>query len=211
MYLYSRLMTLQGPIPETMGWVNEATNYVNANSDLSVTAWSASFGHPLGTVGWSAMVEGRAQLTASTAGLLADPSYHTLVARAADWTVAPPQDFLRNMVHGAPGPDGPPPVGSVALMTTAVIAGGKYAEGMAWGVEIAQHTEKVSGMPVAFLADSYGTFGQVTWISIGADAAALDAAEAAINGDPEYMQKLGAVGELFVPGSGHRSSLVRIV
>jgi hypothetical protein len=193
-----------------MGWVGDVTAHVNANSDLGVSAWSAQFGHPLGTIGWSALVEGRAQLTASTAGLLADPGYHELVHRAADWVVAPPQDFLRGFMHGGPGEDGPPPLGAVAVMTTAVAAGGKYAEAFAWGAEIAQYTESISGMPVALLADAYGTFGQMTWISVAADAAAADAADAAINTDPGYLQRLGAVGDLFVPASGHRSQLVRI-
>lgn len=210
MFLYSRLLTMQGPAPEMLGWVAEVTAHVNANSDLNVSCWSAQFGHPLGTIGWSAVVEGRAQLRASTAGLLADPSYHALVGRAADWVVAPPQDFLRGFVYGGPAEGGRPPLGAVAVMTTAVAAGGKYAEAFAWGVDIAQHVERVSAMPIAFLADSYGTFGQMTWISIAPDDAAADAADAAINSDPDYLQRLGGVGDLFVPGSGHRSELVRI-
>ena len=103
-----------------------------------------------------------------------------------------------------------PPVGSVAVITTAVIAAGKYGDGVGWGLDVAAHVTKVSGMPVGFYSDLYGTFGQVTWIGVAADSAAVDASNANFNVDPEYLAKLSASGGLFVEGSGHRSLATRL-
>jgi hypothetical protein len=69
---------------------------------------------------------------------------------------------------------------------------------------------KVTGMPVAFLLDMFGTFGQVTWIGIEPDLAAADAANAKLNADSAYMDMLEGTAGMFVPGSGHRSIAVRM-
>jgi hypothetical protein len=70
--------------------------------------------------------------------------------------------------------------------------------------------ESPSGNPVVVLVGSYGTFGEVTWISAHADAAAADAAQAAIYGDADFMKKLGDAKGLFVEGSGNQMIGVRI-
>jgi hypothetical protein len=56
----------------------------------------------------------------------------------------------------------------------------------------------------------FGTFGAVSWIGISADAAAADAASAAMESDAAYIEKLGAVGDLFVPASGNRAVATRV-
>ena len=117
-------------------------------------------------------------------------------------------DSLGEPIHGELGD--PPPVGSVVLVNTAEIAPGKYADAFAWGVGVAQHVESVTGTPVGFMRDLFGPFGQVTWISGHADAAAADAANAAMNGDEGYTKMLGDIGGMFVENSGHASMATRI-
>ena len=97
-----------------------------------------------------------------------------------------------------------------AVVTNAVIANGQYAEAVGWGIDVAQHVTTLTGMPVGLMMQEYGTFGQLTWIGIGADAAAIDASAAATNGDAEYIKKMSAAGNLFVPGSGQRSLATRV-
>jgi hypothetical protein len=96
------------------------------------------------------------------------------------------------------------------MVNTAQIATGKYADAFAWGVEVAQHVESVTGTPVGFMQELFGPFGGVTWISAHADAAAADAAAAAMSGDEGYMKLLGDIGGLFVETSGHSSMATRI-
>jgi hypothetical protein len=91
-----------------------------------------------------------------------------------------------------------------------VVAGGKYDQGISWGIEMAQLVEEITKRTTMFLLDGYGTFGQVTWISGAPDLAAADADNAAVNANDKYMRRLGDAGELFVPGSGQRRLMTRI-
>jgi len=209
MYLFSRLLQLRGDYRKTMGWVAEMTAYVNGHSDLDATCWMAQFGYPVGTVGWSAVVESQADLAARTASLVADDGYFSMVEKGAEWTVGAPQDHLREMLHGSP-PEAPAAIGAVSTLVTATAANGKLADAMGWGVAIAEHYTKVTGVPVAFFADAYGTMGQVTWIGISPDFAAVDAARAAINADAAYLESVDRAGNLFLPGSSRSGLLTRI-
>jgi hypothetical protein len=183
-------------------------NHVSEKVGQDVALWSAGFGAPVGAMAYAMRVDGLAGLQAMTASLATDEEYQAKLAKGRDLMAGPAEDSMAQPIHGELGD--PPPVGSFAMITTAVIGNGAYAEAIAWGVDMAQHAERVSGMPTMFLMNSFGTFGQVTWIGIGADAAAVDAAGQQLNSDADYMAKLGAAGNLFVPASGHRSLLTRV-
>lgn len=209
MYQFTRSLTLQGPPAETMTWAVEITAHVNANSDLDLSLWTVNFGRPVGTLGWSAMVESRAALAAATQKLLSDGAYLAKVSEAADWVTTPGEDILRRLVHGEP-PAEPPAIGSTAMTTTAQAIAGKGAEAIAWGSEIADIAARVGGGPVGFLLDAYGPFGQVAWIGLYADPAAEDAANDALMGSEEYWTAVGRADELMIQGSGHRTGATRI-
>ena len=207
MYVFSRLLTLKGSPRQSMAWATEMTAYVNAHSDLNVSLWATQFGHPVGTVVWTAQVDSHAALATATAGLIGDNGYYDLLEKAADLVNGPAQDAFRLVVHGEVGA---PPIGSFAGVISAVVAGGKQADAMAWGVETSKHAAAVTGIPVAFCSDLYGTFGQVTWIAIYPDLAMLDKAQDALGGDADYAKRLAKAGDLFVPGSGTTRLSTRI-
>lgn len=173
-----------------------------------ISLWSAGFGAPVGSLAFTARIDGIADLVAKAGPLAADDEYGAKLAEGADHVMGPAQDSLATPLHGELGD--PPPVGAYAMVTTAVIANGRYADAVGWGVDVAQHVTSLSGMPVMMLMQEFGTFGQLTWIGGAADAAAVDAAAAATNGDAGYIAKLSAAGELFVPGSGNRVLATRI-
>lgn len=208
MYLFTRRATLSGSERNSMAWAVEMSAYVDSHSSHDVSVWRADFGYPVGTVVWSAWAESQNALNEGFASLADDDGYHSLAEKGAEFfSVA--EDELREAIHGAPGDDAAA-LGSVTTVTTAVMAGGQYSEGGAWSVGMAQLIEEISGLPAMFLLDSYGTFGQVTWLSGAPDLATADAANAKVNADAEYLKRLEAVGDLFVPGSGHRSLFTRI-
>ncbi len=89
-------------------------------------------------------------------------------------------------------------------------AEGRLADAMAWGVEIAEHYTTVTDTGAAFLADDYGTFGQLTWIAVHDDGAAADAAGEATATDAGYVAALDRAGDLFQPGTGTRTASTRI-
>lgn len=209
MHLFSRTATLTGPPRASMAWAIEITSYVNAHNEKRTTLWSSQFGRPLGTVSWATWVESIADLQASFAGLLDDDGFHDLLGKGREFLHAPAEDTLREMIYGELTAEGPA-VGAVSMMTTATIANGKYEEAMRWGAEMAAHAQTVTQLPSLFLRDVFGTFGQVTWIGAAPNAAAADAAMAAINGDLDYLKRLGDSGDLFVPGSGRQTMATRI-
>jgi hypothetical protein len=208
MLLFSRIATLTGSPRRAMPWAVGITEYVNAHGSLPISCWAGNFGYPIGTVAWSAMVESQAALVAGTGQLLADPGYLDLLDGAADLIASPGHDLLREVLYGAPGD--PPPVGSLVNVTTATAVVDRMADALGWAVEIAQHVENVIGSPVMVLTDVFGTMGGIAWISAQPDAASSDAARAKLNADADYLNRIKATKDLYIPGSGSISQATRI-
>lgn len=208
MYLFSRALTLGGSPRQTLPWVVEITEYVNANSPLDFTAWVADFGHPVGTVAWNTLAESQSLLAEGAMALAGQDGYLDLVEAAANMATAPGEDALRELVHGSPSE--PPAIGSVAQVTTATMVVDKVADAMAWSVDMAEQVEKATGNPTSVWSSAYGQMGEVSWIGVVDGPAAADAARTALNGDAGYMERLKATGELFIPGSGHVARFTRI-
>jgi hypothetical protein len=171
--------------------------------------WRADFGYPVGTVAWSTWVESQESMAAGFAALADDDGYFAMLDKGSEFLTSPAEDVLREAVHGGPG-DAAPPMGAVATVTTAVMAGGQYGDAVAWGVEMAQLVEEVSKLPSSFFVDSFGTFGQVTWITAAPDLATARTTGEAVNTNDQYLKRLSDVGDLFIQGSGHRTQVTRI-
>jgi hypothetical protein len=191
-----------------MAFATGMRELVSDRAGRELALWSVSFGAPIGTLIYSARVEGLADLQSIGATLMGDAEYHAKLASGRDLGTAPPVDGLSTPIHGELG--AVPPVGSVAVVTTASMANGKYAEAIGWGIDMAQYVETVAGASTLFLMPDYGGFGEVTWISVTPDAASADTAGTTINADAGYLGKIAAAGDLFAQGSGHRSLLTRI-
>lgn len=207
MQLFTRQLPTTGR-PPAMGWAMEMQAMASDKMGIEMALWSAGFGMPVGSLAFTARVEGVAHLGEKAAPLVADAEWHAKLAEGADHVTGPPSDSLATPLHGDLGD--PPPVGAFAVVTSAVIANGRYVDAIGWGIDVAEHVTSLTGMPVMLLMQEYGTFGQLTWIGGAADAAGVDASAAAANGDADYIEKLSAAGELFVPGSGHRVLATRI-
>lgn len=210
MHVFTRVATLTGGARRPLEWATAMTEKVNGIVELDVTLWGATFGFPVGTVAWSAMTESRQQLADQTAKLMVDEGYHGLVEKGQEFSAAPPEDHLRTIVHMTGEAGDPPPVGGQAEIITAAPAEGRIGDAMTWGVEIADRYASVTGVDAAFLADAYGTFGQMTWMSVFEDPAAVEAAAEATMADADYMAALDDAGGLFLPGSGERGLVTRL-
>lgn len=208
MDLFSRSVMLTGDPTTYMAYATEMRSFASEQLGQEIALWSVAFGAPRGTMTYTARVDGLAGVQAMNAQLLGNAEYMSKLATGATLGGGAANDNLMQPIHGDLGDH--PPVGSVATVTTAVIANGAYAEAIGWGVEMAQLVENIAGTPTVFGMSAFGTFGQVTWINVSADAAAADASGNAVNSNADYMGRLSAVGDLFVPGSGHRSLAMRI-
>ena len=206
MQLFTRQLMTIGPA--AVDWATEIRAAASTRMGIEIGLWAAGFGAPVGAMAFTARVDGIADLAAKAAPLADDAAYQDLLAKGADLIVAPPTDSLATPLHGDLGD--PPPVGSYASVTNATIGNGKYAEAVGWGIDVSQHVTALTGVPVAMLMQEYGPFGVLTWIGVSADAAGVDKSAQAMNGDADYISKLSAAGDLFVPGSGTRSLATRV-
>ena len=209
MFLYSRGLTLGGSPRQSLPWVAQITQYVNANSTLDLSAWNADFGQPIGTVVWNCMVESQAALADAAMSLAGQDGYLDLVEAAADLVLAPAEDQLASLDHGEITE--PPAVGNVALVTEASAVVDRIGDTLAWSVDIAQHVESVTGNPVSVWSNLYGQMGRIAFISVVPDAAGMDAGQAATSADTGYFDRLAKSAGLWVEGSGHVARYTRIV
>jgi hypothetical protein len=188
--------------------VSDLATYVNAHTDLDWSVRTVLFGAPLGTLAFTARVESHAALAKATAGLNTDDAFLDLIEKVSPFLAGPPQDQLREVIHGAPSESS---IGQVAQLVTATVAGGKFATAMAWGVEIADHVTSTTKAPIAFCRNLYGPFGQLSWISTVSDMAGADTAAAALAADGSYLEALDKAGDLFEPGSASTTLSQRII
>ena len=210
MIIFQRVVTFAGPPEEVAPWALEITEAVNKTTNLNVSLWQGLFGGPVGTLGWSALVDNLTVLEAATDSLAGDAKYLSLVSKARDWTTTPGEDFLLRMVHTAGGDYVRPAVGGYAEGYSATPAEGKLAQAGAFGVEIADIHSKLTHSSVLFCTSEYGAFGEMRWLALYDSAAAVDAAAEAIAKDEGYTAKIDAAGGLFVEGVSHRTLARRI-
>lgn len=210
MFIFQRFLTLKGSPQARMAWAVAVAEFVNANTDREFSLWHGNFGYPLGTVAWTTRVESRAEVSATMGSLMANDAYRQLVDSGMDFVAAPGSDHLLELIHPDSMPDTAPPVGAAVEVISALPANGHMMDALGWGVEIAGMHAELTGSHVAFYSDSYGGYGQVTWIATYADVAAVDTANAALRSSPEYMASIDGAGDLFTPSSGSRGLATRI-
>jgi hypothetical protein len=208
MFLFSRTLTLSGSPRRTVPWAVGMTEYVKAHTGLELGLWSVTFGQPLGTVSWSAIVESQAALSEATAGLAGDDGYLDLVEQAADLVAGPGMDLLRQVVHGQPA--GPPPIGAIASITTATAMVDRMADAVGWSIEMAQHITEVTGAPIAVLTSPFGQMGSIAWLGVQPDLASSAAVGEKLSADPGYLGRLPDTKDLFIQGSGHVTQATKV-
>ena len=211
MFLFSRVATPNGSPRDVMALATEMTDYVNSTVPTHTTLWQGLFGGPVGSMIWNTLVRSRSEMGQTMMTLMADDGYHDLLDRYGSMRseVNPTHDYLAQFIFGDTD-EKPAEIGAVAEMVTAVPAGGRIADVMAWGPQIAQLVGRISGTMPSFWVSVYGPFGQVNWITIQPSLEALDEAHDSLMNSEEYMTEVVKGGELFVDGSGQRTAAMRL-
>jgi hypothetical protein len=209
MYLFTRQTVLSGDLAAGTEWAAKIGAHVTTVTGVDISTWATWFGAPLGTVTWSAWVESLDGLSV-LAAVEADATYLDMVREGEAFGSAPQLMSLRSPLTPMPAERRTLPLGSVATITTAVAAAGKLGAAAVWGSEVSAHVSSVTGEPIAFFADAFGTFGQMTWIGVSVDAKAADAANDKVSADSGYLTMLDATGGMFVEGMSSRTLTVRI-
>ena len=209
MHLFTRTVTMTGSLPSAMAYAVDIRNHVTEKLGQDIGLWSANFGAPHGTMVFTARVDGLAHLADMNATLMADQTYLDKLEAGAEFRGMPGADALARPLN-AEFSDATPPVGAVAMATTATAAYGHITDAVEWALEIAAHAGDVGGVPVMVLAASFGEFGQLGWLSVAPDAATAQTATDTVNADEGYMKMLNDSRDLFIPGSAHRMMTTRI-
>ena len=68
-----------------------------------------------------------------------------------------------------------------------VVANGMIARGVELGMQIAQHAEKVTGVPTLFGVSMTGAYGRVGWITGYERVRQYEEAQATLMADPEWL------------------------
>lgn len=210
MFLFTRQATPMGSPREVMAYATEITDVVNSKVDTTTTLWQNLFGAPVGTLMWNTLVRSRAQLGATMMTIMADDDVQRQLERGLEFVSdkIATEDFLARFVFGHP--EDPPEVGYVAEAVAAVAAADRMGDAMAWGPQIAQKVGEIGGTTPSFWTSAYGTVGQIIWMTIYPSLEALDEAQDRLQSSEEYMTEVAKGMDLFVPGSGQRSSAMRV-
>jgi len=210
MHLFSRTITLRGKPREIRAWTQDVCTIVNERTPFDVSLWQVLFGAPLGTVAYSCLVESRAALLAGEAGLVEDDDYLDLIDKGQDMIVVPAEDRLVQMVHHAAGELQRADVGAVADITAAQVEVDRIADAMDWSIGMADLAASITGFPVHLGTVEHGPFGELQWTGTVPDITEADRTAELLAKDPDYVERLGRSGGLFVPGSGRQLLALRV-
>ncbi len=201
MYLFTRTRQVApSRFADAIGWVGTATEAVRSTTGREVDAWTAILSPELGSVTWSMFSEGLAELVEAGDKLATSADWAKLLEQGNDFFVGGIEDGLAAIVHGGDGeaPAAPPEYVSVA---TAAAAPGRLGDAIGAGIEIAEAVTKATGQNTLFTVNSTGIYGGVAWITPSANIGEVEAGEAALMADPDWIKLIDRVGTAYTPGA----------
>ena len=200
MYLFTRSGRFApGSTRDVVSYVGEVTEKVRQETGLRVDAWSSTFSPDLGTVVWAVFAEDLAVLEQANDKLASSDSYIDLVDRGAQLFAGPASDSLAQVMAGELDPAAPTP--QYVSVARAVAANGQLRAALAGGVEIAETSSRITGVPSMFLVDTTGPYGGCAWTSGFADIGALQRADAALAADAGWLELIDRVGPAYQQGA----------
>lgn len=189
MYLFSRRARLSGDrFQDAIEWATAITERVGETTGMKVDLWTRTFSPGIGTLVWSSFVPDLAALEAATDKLAVDDVYTDLVEKGFRYLMpGSVDDAIDFVLHGEFDP-----ARHVEYVSTvrSTVTAGKLVHGLACGVEIAERAEKVTGVPMGFLASHTGNFGAVAWLAGFAGVAELQEAQQQLYSDESFLKFL---------------------
>jgi hypothetical protein len=207
MFLFTRNARLAGGNGTAgMEWAVEMCGKVNDLTDIDVSLWATVYSEGFGTIGFTSFLPDLATLEAAGDTLQGNADYVAASDKGAALTEGGLDDQLLEIVYGEPDP-------SRELQyvsgVQAVCANGAIAKGMAAGVEIAQRAEKITGTTGIFVRGVTGPYASVGWLTGYESIGELEAAQAAMGADPEWVPFLDSVvGDAYIGSPEHTKSTI---
>jgi hypothetical protein len=198
MYLFVRRARLAGgQTRASMMWAEEITERVNQVTDLGFTMHAQVFSADVGELAWAAAVPDLATLEKGVEKLQVDDFYIAEQDRGHSFMLGPPSDVLQSVVHGEMAEM---PIGSYTTAVTSACAAGRMAEAVGAAVAVADRVKELTGtMPTVSMATT-GPYGGITWSTAFPGMASMEAANAAMAEDPDWIPFVDATtAGLFTP------------
>lgn len=215
MYILARSVRLNGTdLRGAMSWVTTITEHVNQVTGAGVGAWNRVYSQGVGTVAFVTPLADYTALEGFTDKLMVDDRYIDLVSEGQKYIIpGTVDDTLSTVVHPADAP-ATPPTGEYAVVVSTTCANGKLAEGLAVGVEIAQRSTELTGVPTMFHVDDGGNFGAVSWVTLMANAAEMERVGQLQFGDAAFIELIDQkAGRVYTetPGASTQMTYRRIL
>lgn len=196
MYLFTRRTRLAGGDGMAgMAWASSITEKVKEITGHEVQLWSTVFSPGFGTISWTAWFEDLASLEAMGDKLDAEPSMAELGNAGNKFTDGSLDDGLLQPIYGDPIAGTPAQYVGGAV---AVAAAGNIERAMALGVEIAQRSEAITGLPTLFVRSLTGPYGGVGWLTGYENITAMEKAEEALAADTSWLKLIDSTKGCFV-------------
>lgn len=197
MLLFQRMMRLTGG-PAATAWAVDVTNVVNKHATSEVSLWIGSYGAPVGTIGWSTMLDKLSQVDEYNAKMAADGEAVAMVGQGSNYVADVDADRLLAIIHGEVTESAP--VGSYMEVTRAIAVPGKWMAAGEWAVHIAGVYSEITDQPVVVATTMAGPMGEYTWYSRHADGDSIEAGMTATMTSEKYINELEHGAEFFMPG-----------
>ncbi len=191
MYLFSRTRRLSpAHVRRGLAYSVEMAHKASQITGMDVSAWGEVWSPGLGNISWSTIVPDLLALEQGMDKLQVSDDFIAATEHGAEMFVEGlGEDRLFQIVHGEIDPNARP---SYVTAVRARITNGKLADGLAFGVEIAQKAEAVTGLTTMFLAASTGGYGEVGWITGFDDVGQAQEENAKLMADPDWLKMLDA-------------------
>jgi len=195
MYLYSRRARINSF--DGVAWATETAAAGQSASGVETQVWGAVYSAGFGTIAWTSWHEDLVALEASSNALMGDEAYMAKSAEGRDWIVpgSAVDDELLELVAGAPDPEANP---LYVSSVRAACAGGQMVKGIGLGAEIAARADAATGASTLFMRNVTGAYSGVAWFTGSADAAAMQAQQAALAADAGFAQFVDSTAGVFI-------------
>ena len=200
MYLFTRSRRVDPEhFTKAMESVVELTENARKITGRQIDTWTAVMSPEVGTIVWSLWAEKIGDIEQGGDALAADGGFMKLVEKSDGLFDGPYVDGIATLVHGDLNLDDTS--FEYVGVATATLATGHLQDGIAAGIEIADHVTKATGDNTLFMVNTTGIFGGVAWVTPMANSAAVDDGEVALMASAEWLPLLDRVGSAFNPGA----------
>jgi len=195
MYLMSRNARLSSTA--AVEWALLILGRAREVTGSAIDLWATAFSASLGRVAWTSWWPDLSTLEAATTALRADAKYRALAEEGRAHVVGEIDDELWLLLHGDLDPERAASVKYVGTVR-AVCAAGNAVRALTVGVETAERSQVLTGLPTMFLSAVTGPYGEVGWMSGYDSLGEFETTQGKLAAEPAWMAHIDSMEGCFV-------------